>query len=195
MMGGYDRDHRGLMRGLPVEPRRYDDDLDPNFRGGRYHGQRMRQGRESQAAYGRHRLYHREDLGRFGGFEGRYSAGPGRMDGEGLYREPFDEEPGRYARTRFGPTREDWERVERSGVNPELRYLRDYNAHSPELREGDNRSFGYAGGEPGARPGEGPWTRDRFSRAANRYGTREGPGFAEGWLPRQAGRGSHADRA
>ncbi len=42
---------------------------DPNYRRGVYLGERMRAG-EGQAAYGRYRLRHADDLGGYGGFRG-----------------------------------------------------------------------------------------------------------------------------
>ena len=196
-MRDYDRDYRELYRGIPMKPvREHEESLDPNYRGGGYHGMRMQPGRPGQAAYGDYRFEHRDDLGRYGGYDGRYDAGPGRMDEHGIFRDPFDRDPGRYAGTRWGPRPEDYGREERSGVSRDLRYLRQYNSQSPALRGGRayDRSYGRAEGEPGRHPGEGTPTRDDYSRESNRYGGRSPEGFSQGWLPRQAPRGSQASR-
>lgn len=196
-MSDYDRYYWELYRELPMKPlRENEESLDPNFRGGGYHGHRMRPGREMQAAYGSHRLHHRGDLGHFGGYDGRYDAGRGYMDDEGIFRDPFDRDPERFARTRRGPTPEDYRLEERSGVSPDLRYLRDYNAYSPALRggRGYDRSFGRAEGRPGSRPGHPQPDRDDLRRESDRYGGDRPAGFSEGWLPRQTARGSHANR-
>ena len=80
---GHDFDRKGLR----MDPGwGLDDRADPNWRGGTYHGLRMRSG-EHQAAYGEHRLHHRGDLGGHGGVDGRYDWGEGTFDREGIYHE------------------------------------------------------------------------------------------------------------
>lgn len=60
--------------GRPNPPERYGDDLDPNYRAGRYRGERVQRQREWQAPYGQHRWRHADDLGGYGGYPGVYGA-------------------------------------------------------------------------------------------------------------------------
>lgn len=86
---GYGADFRQLS----MRPHWNDhESLDPNYRGGGYHGMRMEPGTRGRAAYGWNRQVQDPDLGRFGGFDGRYGGHRGgRFDEEGLFRDPFDE--------------------------------------------------------------------------------------------------------
>jgi hypothetical protein len=155
---------------------------DPNWEDGHYHGMRSAGG-PWQAAYGRHRLAHREDLRGVGGFEGRYGRPAGGFARDGLLRleaaraeERVAPGPWRYDDALRGGAQD-------GGVREDMRYLRQYNSSSRELRDGgdDRRSFGWA--ERAHRgehyPDDGP-TRERdyggYNRAGWAAGTRVGPG-------------------
>lgn len=160
----------------------WDDRSDPNWSGGHYHGMRMQRG-AYQAPYGRHRMYHAYDLGDYGGFDGRYDARQGRFDREGIYHEADDR-----WRTHPAPPRYDADyprRVHDGGVHQGPEYLRQYNANSPALRRGQERSWGYAAGpdEPSMRGHDGRDGRTEERRYAG-YNT---GGFAD---TKYTGRGS-----
>lgn len=190
---------------------------DPNWADGHYHGNRMR-GNEQQAAYGLHRLHHQRDLGGSGGFDGRYDEGQGWFDRGGLYHDPHQQEhtlanggprgydrgfQGRrldyddYARWEEGFAYEARGEEHDGGVRRDARYLRQYNANSPMLREGRgyDRGFGYAGGAergPGGWDGTGGPRRERTDeRGSNGYNT---GGFAEGKFAGPGTRGSIPNR-
>lgn len=209
-MARYEDDYsRRSFRGFSMRPQSVrGDSLDPNYRGGEYHGMRMGGGGPGQAAYGAYRLRNAADLGGSGGFEGTEHREWRLREDTGTY-EPVRGRGGvrydRDDRDDRGPLREPVWRgyevplhsagrgydrggrvVEDGGVRGDNRYLRDYNANSPALRGGHayDRSYGRAGGEPGRRPGPGPYDRDRFQRDANRYGGYSSGGFGERWLPK-----------
>lgn len=195
-MARYGNDYWEIRRGFSMRPDRRPGSLDPNYHHGEYYGERMDTAYEGQAPYGRHRYWHAGDLGAHGGFNGRYDAGEGHMDDSGLFRDPFDRGAGREGGVRHPYYDRDFFRGG-GGVHRNVGYLSDYNAGSPALRFGSryDRSFGHAGGDPGRGPvGEGPYSRDGFTREANLYGGRNTGGFAEGTRPRQAGRGSFVPR-
>lgn len=193
-MRSYDRNYRELRRGFSMRPYRGEGRLDPNYHDGEYFGERLDAGYEGQAAYGRHRLRHAGDLGGFGGFSGRYDAGRGYMDEDGVFQDPFDARE----EARAGGVRHPYHPRDFFGgggrVSRDMRYLEDYNAYSPALRRGYDRSFGYA--EGGGRPNAGGRQRgeDVHPRDPNRYGGYSTGGFSEPWLPKQANRGSHGKR-
>jgi len=196
-MARYNEDYRDMYRGFPMHPMRRPDSMDPNHRGGEYRGVRMESGYEGQAAYGRHRYWHAGDLGGYGGFDGRYDAGPGWVDDDGVFRDPFDERgEGREGGVHHAYRPEDFPRGG-GGVRYDMGYLRDFNAHSPVLRQGHgyDRNYGWAeGAPPRGERGSRPYDRDHFQRSANRYGGYNSGGFAQGTRPQQAPRGSHVDR-
>ena len=195
-MARYQDDYRDTYRGFPMHPMRHPGNMDPNFRGGEYRGGRMDSGYEGQAAYGRHRYWHAGDLGGYGGFDGRYDAGEGWGDEDGIFHDPFDERgTGREAGVHHPYAREDFPRAG-GGVRYDMQYLRDYNAYSPGLRQGRgyDRNYGWAEGAPRREPGQRPYDRDDYQRSANRYGGYSSGGFAQGPRPQQAPRGSHVDR-
>lgn len=184
-MTRYDRDFgpRGLNMGPHWGNR---DDPDPNWRGGHYHGMRMDPSGRYQAAYGRYRQDHARDLGGYGGFDGRHDSGPGRWDREGLYHDPFDEERHHHRYGAYGPRRPvsrpyDRPYREDGGVRGDNRYLRQYNAHSPELRRGYDRGYGYAEG-PDAPPMRGVDARGGRTRERE-YGGYNTGGFSDGKYP------------
>ncbi len=175
---GYDRHSYG-MSGYEMGPGwGWDDNDDPNWRGGTYHGLRM-QGDSHRAAYGRERFYHQADLGGAGGFDGRYDLPDGWYDRDGLYHEQWEGNtrggavPGRW----LGHPRYDegMRRVEDGGVRYDREYLRQYNANSPAIQHGGpRRSWGFSEG-PGAPPMRGRHdTRDRPT------GERGSPGYDTG---------------
>jgi hypothetical protein len=156
---------------------------DPNWADGEYHGMRMR-GDDRSAAYGLNRLNSREDLGGWGGYDGRYDSEPGTFDLEGIYHDDFHGQGRgfRYDRE-FRGRAEFRQDPGGGGVHGDNRYLRQYNARSPELERGYDRGFGWAGG-PEGRPGGwdesgGPRGRPTDER---RYGGYSTGGFAEGKL-------------
>jgi hypothetical protein len=153
--------------------------LDPNWHDGSYHGLRMRLD-PYRAAYGFHRLHRAHDLGGHGGYDGRYDAGVGEFDRQGLYLDPFDRtEALRAAPGQLPPADEgDAPRhVEDGGVRGDNRYLRQYNASTPEAARPDDRGYGHAP-EGGA---DGTLARDVSEREAN--GGRGGGGTAPGGEP------------
>jgi hypothetical protein len=196
-MARYEDDYWDQRKGLPVRPIRRPSNLDPNYHDGEYHGERFDAGYEGQAPYGRHRMWRANDLGRYGGFDGRYDAGEGWVDEDGIWHDPFDERgTGREAGVRRPYGERDFYRSG-GGVRRDMGYLKDFNAYSPALRGRHryDRNFGYAEGSPGGpRRGHTPYDRDHFQNPENRYGGYNSAGFSEGWLPRQANRGSHANR-
>ncbi len=159
--------------------------MDPNFRGGKYRGERMQASQGGQAPYGRYRQRHAGDLQGYGGFEGRYR-GYGRDYDRG-YRGGAQPR-GRYDREYGAQTP--------GGLSSDLRYLRDFNKNSPALRgeegrQGERRrSSGWAD-DSGQRsdPRTDASRALRYDEGYNRYGGYSAAGFAEGWLPKQAPRG------
>lgn len=150
-MARYAYDYQGIPARL-----RYDNGMDPNFRGG-YRGMRMTGG-DWQAAYGRHRLHHAGDLETAGGFYGRGLRGEyPRM------RERLPEE------TAGGGTRD--RRYDRD-------LLRQFNANSVRLR-GEGRGSEERGAE--GREVDRP----RRQRGGNEFGyTNRGlseSGYSQGW--------------
>lgn len=169
---GYGVDYRGVS----LRPQWNDrESLDPNYQGGGYHGMRMAPGTRGQAAYGWNRQVQGPDLGRFGGFDGRYGGHRGgHFDREGLYRDPFDDRyptnlgqphpsmplqrdteprPGRAPRgsDRPGPGKPrefEYRQDSDGGVRHDNRFLRQYNANSPMLREGRGYDRGYGWADP-----------------------------------------------
>jgi hypothetical protein len=158
---GYGRDydrHSYGMRGYEMGPGwGWEDDRDPNWRGGTYHGMRM-DGGSWQAAYGQNRFYRQADLGGAGGFDGRYDLPNGFYDGNGYYHEQWEGQargavPGRW----LGHPRYDQDlRGDGGGVRYDREYLRQYNSQSPALRQGGGprRSWGFSAG-PDAPPMRG----------------------------------------
>ncbi|MBV9774580.1 MAG: hypothetical protein JO040_11555 [Gemmatimonadetes bacterium] len=205
-MARYDEDNRRRsFRGFSLRPEEIrGESLDPNYSGGEYRGMRMGQGYEGQAAYGRYRQDHARDLGGNGGYQGRRP--PQEYDPrDGTYRRSlprgYDQQYESWGRWQgYDPgVQRGYDReqriVENGGVRPDNCYLHDYNANSPVFRQGMggspyDRSYGYAGGEPGGRPGNGPYDRDHHQRDANRYGGYSSGGFGEGWLPNHRPRGA-----
>jgi hypothetical protein len=146
-------------RGLPMDPGWERDQPDPNWSAGQYHGMRMRPGGR-QAAYGFHRLSRERDLLAHGGFHGIYGAGPGRFDRTGAFRHPRLEQLGHRRQRLLSGTAaraesDDPGRVEDGGVRADNRYLRQYNAASPMLKDGHAQELGY-GHAPGAEEGNPP---------------------------------------
>lgn len=154
--------------------------LDPNYQGGGYHGMRMEPGTRGQAAYGWQRQAEASDLGRYGGFDGRYGGHRGGFfDREGLFRDPFDEryptnlgQPHTHAPLQRGveprpgyapqggdrpgpgkPRQFEHQQESDGGVRHDNRFLRQYNANSVALREGRgyDRGFGWADRRPDPR--------------------------------------------
>ena len=144
------------LRGYPMDPQWEEDQpLDPNWSAGRYYGMRMRPG-QRQAAYGLHRLSRQRDLLGYGGFHGVYDEGAGRFDAAGAFRHPRIE-GNRHRRLRLvgGGTPDDASRhVEDGGVRADNRYLGQYNAASPMLRDGHEGELGYGHAPAGGRDGE-----------------------------------------
>lgn len=147
------------LRGHTMEPGWERDQPDPNWSAGQYHGMRMRPG-GGQAAYGFHRLTHERDLLAHGGFHGIYGAGPGRFDGAGAFRHPRLEELRHrghaplLGRGEAEAETGDPNRVEDGGVRADNRYLRQYNAASPMLKDGHEEELGYGHAPAGGRDGE-----------------------------------------
>jgi hypothetical protein len=134
-------------RGLPMDPGWERDQPDPNWSAGQYHGMRMRPGGR-QAAYGFHRQSRERDLLAHGGFHGIYGAGPGRFDAGGAFRHPRLEQLRHRGQRLLGGAAaraeaDDPRRVEDGGVRADNRYLRQYNAASPMLRDGHEEELGY----------------------------------------------------
>jgi hypothetical protein len=155
---------------------------DPNWEDGHYHGMRGGGG-PWQACYGRHRLDHRADLGRAGGFEGRYGRPAGGFSRDGLLRldgaradEGWAPRPWRYDDALRGGAQD-------GGVCDDMRYLRQYNSASAELRYGHDyrRAYGWAERthHGGHYPDEGP-TRERDYAGYNRGGWAAGTGIGPG---------------
>ena len=84
---GYDHHSYGA-RGYQMGPGwGWRDRDDPNWRNGEYGGMRMRGDARHPADYGRYRFFHQQDLGGYGGFDGRYDLPEGYFDREGYYHE------------------------------------------------------------------------------------------------------------
>lgn len=131
--------------------------LDPNWADGEYHGLRM-QYQPGHAAYGFHRQTRERDLQGYGGFDGIYDEGPGEYDRGGVFRHPYFQgrlQHGRSAEITRGGYDAVYRHVENGGVRGDSEYLRQYNAESPALRQGQHRNYGWAP----AGPREGELTR------------------------------------
>lgn len=154
------------FRGYPMGPEWGRPHRDPNWRDGEYHGNRMGWSHH-QGAYGFHRQTHEHDLQGYGGFDGIYDEGSGWYNREGQFEHPYffgrmqhpNSRPQRYeAGVRY---------VEDGSVRRDTRYLRQYNAESPMLREGYERGFGWAPAAPLERDAAqqlGPAPRGRYDR-------------------------------
>jgi len=160
---------------------------DPNWRDGWYHGMRSA-GAAWQAPYDALRRYHEEDLRGWGGYQGRYGRPVGEFRESGLLRmegrravDREDRVPPRYAADYGEP---EWQG---GGVSEDVRYLRQYNGRSPELRYGRDyrRSYGWAerAHHDEHYPDDGP-TRELeyagYNRAGWAPGTWPGPGSRMG---------------
>lgn len=128
--------------------------MDPNWRDGDYHGQRM-EWRHGEGAYGFHRQTRERDLQGYGGFDGIYDEGPGAYNREGQYEHPFFQ--GRMSHPRSAPRGDDagMQHPEAGGgVRGDARFVRQYNAHSPALRQGGGYDRGYGWAPTGPREGD-----------------------------------------
>ena len=161
---------------------------DPNWLDGHYHGLRSDGGRW-QGSYDRYRRYHADDLGGWGGYDGRYSRPMGGFRRDGLLG--YDDRRGWRREPPGMPYREDVDadpEWQGGGVRDDMGYLRQYNSRSPEVRYGHDyrRSFGWAERGHFGNPyhDEGP-TREReyggYNRAGWAPGTGPGPGSRAGW--------------
>ena len=169
-MARYEHEFQGISA-EPMDSR----GMDPNYRGGRYRGMRMRGGPD-QAAYGWYRWRHADELEDAGGFRG--ASGPFRRLAAG------------YDRDHQGLRMYDWELRQGGGVH-DVRYdrefMRDFNADSSLFRDEGRREGRYGrdyrerGGHPVARP-----DTNRFDYANRGL---SGSGYSESWAPRP-GRGS-----
>lgn len=163
--------HRYEVGGMEMGhlPRRRPMGMDPNYRGGVYRGQRMRE-QDDHAAYGRYRREHADELGPYGGFAGRATGagrlrdpGPMRPSGPaGPPRPPYGTGGRRYGRDYGGGYGADFRRTGYDrGPGPRLE-----RAAAERFRM---RSFDAA---------RGP----RYDRAFHRYAGYRGTGFSEGYL-------------
>lgn len=190
---GYDRAY--FPRELPMGPGwSWDDQADPNYRGGEYHGMRMHADGRHTAAYGEQRFYRQGDLGGSGGFDGRYDLPEGRFDREGYYHEAW-EGHGAPPEPRWAgrPPRDEGPRMRYDGgVRYDIDYLRQYNSASPALGHGPHRSWGYAPGP------DAPTMRHVDSRGQRTdergYAGYNRGGFAEGKFPGPGTRDSNPAR-
>lgn len=152
--------------------------MDPNFRGGAYRGMRMR-GSPSQAAYGRYRRTHADELGGEGGFRGQSA-----RQGYGDQYQPGYRQP---------PVGWRYDDSYRGGggvhdVRYDREFMRDFNANSPlfrgegHARESYERDFRERGGHPVERDS---WPKGRY---ANRG--LSSSGYSEAWArwPMRGGR-------
>jgi hypothetical protein len=184
--------------------------MDPNYRGGGYGGMRSEPGFPGQSSYGWYRSMHERDLGAAGGFQGRYGErfehGRGRFDRDGIYHDRFGRQQQeawdrnrdvgamqggeRMGMGEHGPRGgRGWPRYDDEhrgpwdgGVRHDTRFVRQYNAHSPDLERGYDRGYGWAEHpRQGGGAGMGP------SRE-NQYSGRNSGGFSEMHRPRQASR-------
>jgi len=126
---------------------------DPNWRDGEYHGHRLHYDHR-YGAYGMHRREHEYDLGGHGGFDGIYDEGPGGFDRHGVYHHPYFQGRVRHPHSERAAPHYDLEYRHElvGGIRRDTRYLRQYNAHSPELDRGDDHGFGWAPERDGFRP-------------------------------------------
>lgn len=160
---------------------------DPNWRDGQYHGLRSGGG-PWQGAYGRQREASREDLGGWGGVQGRYRRPMGGFGRDGLLgyeeRRRALRDPVSPAETHPYMEEDSWQG---GGVRGGVGYLRQYNARSPALRYGRefDRGYGWVEREHHGNlyPDPGP-TREReyggYNRAGWAPGTWVGPGSRVG---------------
>lgn len=174
-------------RGYPMGPEWGElHSMDPNWRGGGYSGQRM-DWRHGQAAYGFHRQTRERDLQGYGGFDGIYDEGPGRYNAEGQYEHPYFH--GRMQHPSSAPMRRGYDydagmrpREGDGGVRGDARFVRQYNAHSPALRQGGGYDRGYGWAPSGPREGGfGPGVRGRTDERG--YAGYNRGGFAPGQGP------------
>jgi hypothetical protein len=161
--------------------------MDPNWADGEYHGQRMGWDHR-QAGYGYHRQMRERDLQGYGGFDGIYDEGPGRYNAEGQFEHPYFRGEMRHPRSRPEPRGYDrgMRHVEDGGVRGDARFLRQYNANSPQLRGGGyDRGFGWAPAGPREGQLTNPGLRGRPTDERGYAGYNRG-GFAPDAGPRGA---------
>lgn len=155
------------FRGYPMGPEWGRPHRDPNWHDGTYHGSRMEWSHD-QGAYGFHRQQHRRDLQGYGGVDGIYDEGPGRYNAEGQFEHPYFQGQMQHPRSR--PMQHGYDagmrHVEDGGVHHDTRFLRQYNAHSPGLRGGYDRGYGWAP----AGPREGGFTNPGMRGRPNERG-------------------------
>lgn len=166
-MARYDSNYRALELG-PQWGR--PQPLDPNWRDGDYHGHRM-QYDHRHGAYGWHRMTHQNDLRFAGGFNGVYDEGDGSYDRDGIFHHPRLEGRVHHGGTGQVPPQYgeggEFRHVENGGVQPDSRFLGQYNQNSVGLRHGgDERGYAQA---PGAR-GEGEYTPESARRPTDERG-------------------------
>jgi len=167
------------FRGYPMGPEwGLPHPMDPNWRDGEYHGQRMGWDHR-QGAYGFHRQTRERDLQGYGGFDGIYDEGLGWFNREGQYEHPYFH--GQVGHPRSRPMDPRYDADLRSwtegGVRGDTRYLRQYNANSPMLRGGYDRGFGWAPAGPREGGLASPGPRDRHPDERRYAGYNRG-GFA-----------------
>ena len=170
------------FRGYPMGPEwGRPHPMDPNWSDGEYHGNRM-DGSHRQGAYGSHRRVREHDLQGYGGFDGIYDEGPGAYNREGQFEHPYFQ--GRMQHPRSRPVRPGYDASMRyaqdGGVRNDTRFLRQYNAQSPELRGGYDRGYGWAP----AGPREGGYTTPA---ARGRTDERNYAGYNRGGFAPQPG--------
>jgi hypothetical protein len=169
------------FRGYPMGPEwGRPHPMDPNWGDGEYHGNRMG-GSPRQGAYGVHRQVHQHDLEGYGGFDGIYDEGPGTYNREGQFEHPYFH--GRMQHPHSRPVRGYDTGMLDGGVRGDTRFLRQYNAQSPGLRNGGyDRGYGWA---PSSRQ-EGDLTHPELrGRGTDERGY---PGYNRGGFAQQQGR-------
>jgi hypothetical protein len=172
-MARYDEIHYDYELSRREQSDWYVHDLDPNFRGGYYRGDRMRSYDEEQAAYGRYRATHAEDLGGYGGFRGVYAdpdfdplGGASGHAGGRIYESP-------------------WRPYDRGYQDHEARYGWDLTPGTAELQQGRGRGRGRElppRRGPRELPRGGGMDASRELRRGdgfNRYGGYSSGGFSE----------------
>jgi translation initiation factor IF-2 len=183
--------HSYEVGGMPMGhlPRRSPMGMDPNYRGGRYRGERFREAPDS-APYGRYRADHGRELGGYGGARGGATgagrlrtAPPARPSGPVAPPLPRSTEQ---LRGRGGGRDTPWRGMDR-GYDRDFdpRRRGGYRAQGGDPGRGSGPRRG-PGGPPGGR-GDGGGRLDpsrplRYDGGLNRYGGYRGGGFSDGFI-------------
>jgi hypothetical protein len=166
------------FRGYPMGPQWGSPHRDPNWHDGEYHGHRM-EGSHRQGAYGFHRQQHERDLQGYGGFDGIYDEGTGHYNAGGQFDHPYFHGQMQHPRSRPQGYDAGFRQGQGGGVRGDTRFLRQYNANSPELRGGGGYDRGFGWAPHGPRDGSftNPGLRGRQTNERGYAGYNRG-GFA-----------------